>query len=77
MDEQYSAWPLILFTPTGLSAALTSVAPQAGIQFASYHFLSSAWDKLQGTEVNKLNQKTGITIIGCIHASLALYTMSE
>lgn len=39
---------------TGLSAAMTSVAPQAGIQFASYHFLSSMWDKLGATEVSRL-----------------------
>ena len=42
---------------TGFSAALTSVAPQAGIQFASYHLLSSAWDKLGATEVS--NKQTG------------------
>lgn len=49
------------------------MAPQAGIQFASYHFLLSAWDKLGATEVNQktvINPSIGIIMIGCIHASL-------
>lgn len=41
----------IIFTNTGLSAALISIAPQAGIQFTSYHFLSTVWNTLIAGEV--------------------------
>ena len=40
---------------TGLSAALISIAPQAGIQFTSYHFLSTIWNTMIAGEVKVTN----------------------